>query len=58
MKTILHIITGLEKGGAENVLFKLVKNETKFKHIIISLGGLGHYGKLLKKHGFLGSKIR
>jgi len=53
MKTILHIITGLEKGGAENVLFKLVKNETKFKHIIISLGGLGHYGKLLKKHGFL-----
>ena len=53
MKKILHIITGLEKGGAENVLFKLVKNDTKFKHIIISLGGPGHYGKLLKKQGFL-----
>ena len=34
---ILHIITSLNSGGAENVLFKIVTNDTENEHQVISL---------------------
>ena len=46
---IVHIITGLGDGGAEHVLFKICKYDTKNKHIVISLKGPGKYFSLLKK---------
>ena len=45
---ICHIITGLEDGGAEAVLYRLCKNDLKNQHSVISLSGTGKYGKLLE----------
>ena len=50
-KKILHIITGLGDGGAENTLFKVCKYDTENKHIVISLTNLGKYEFLLKNIG-------
>jgi hypothetical protein len=33
---IIHIITGLGDGGAENILFKICKYDKLNKHIVIS----------------------
>lgn len=46
---ILHIITGLNDGGAENTLFKICKYDKFNKHIVISLTKSAKYSKLLKK---------
>lgn len=53
MGNILHIITGLEVGGAERMLFTLLTNglEGPFRNRVISLMGLGHYGSLLESAG-------
>ena len=50
-KIIIHVITGLNNGGAEGVLFRLCKNDTKYKHVVISLMGEGKYGPMLQKLG-------
>lgn len=44
---ILHIITGLGNGGAENVLFRLVLADKENKHLVISLMDYGIYGEQL-----------
>ncbi len=51
--TITHIITGLERGGAERSLYNLLTNglEGPFKNRVISLMSEGYYGPLLKKKG-------
>lgn len=46
---IIHIITGLEDGGAEGVLYRLVTNDEENKHVVISLMDEGKYGVLLQK---------
>lgn len=48
---ILHIITGLGDGGAENTLFKICKYDKENKHIVISLKAAAKYYWLLKKLG-------
>ena len=48
---ILHIISGLEDGGAEGVLFRLCKNDLRYNHIVVSLTGDGKYGVLLRRLG-------
>jgi glycosyltransferase involved in cell wall biosynthesis len=48
---ILHVITGLNNGGAEGVLYRLCKHEDRSQHIIISMMGEGKYGPLLKYMG-------
>ena len=48
---VIHIITGLGDGGAEHVLFKICKYDTRNKHVVISLKGPGKYCSLLKKIG-------
>ena len=46
---IVHIITGLKDGGAENLLYKICKHDHLNNHIVISLISGGKYFLLLKK---------
>jgi glycosyltransferase involved in cell wall biosynthesis len=49
---ILHIITGLEQGGAEAVLCRLVTAmRAEAEHVVVSLTGLGVYGPRLALQG-------
>ena len=48
---VLHIITGLNNGGAEGVLFRLCKFDMNHQHIVISMMGEGKYGALLTDVG-------
>ncbi len=50
---ICHIITGLERGGAERFLFNFLTAgdlSKKTNNMVISLMSEGYYGPLLKKH--------
>ena len=46
---IVHIITGLGNGGAENTLYKICKYDNLNDHSIISLKSPEKYYLLLKK---------
>lgn len=46
---ILHIITGLDDGGAEAVLYRMCKFDEEYTHTVISLGGQEKYVSMLKK---------
>ncbi|MBE0472108.1 MAG: glycosyltransferase [Methyloprofundus sp.] len=48
---VSHIITGLNNGGAEGVLYRLCKYDSNHKHVVISMMGEGKYGPLLKEAG-------
>ncbi len=48
---ILHVITGLEDGGAESVLFNLCTHAREHTHAVVSLMGPGKYGPLLVAAG-------
>ena len=48
---IFNIITGLNNGGAETVLYRLCVHDTNYKHTVISLMDEGKYGQLLKEAG-------
>ncbi len=48
---VIHIITSLGDGGAENTLYKICKYDVQNKHIVISLKGPGKYFSLLNKLG-------
>jgi glycosyltransferase involved in cell wall biosynthesis len=46
---VLHIITGLDDGGAEAVLFRMCKLDKKYQHVVISLQAKQKYESLLQK---------
>ena len=48
--SVFHIITGLNDGGAEGVLYRLCIFKSGYRHHVISLMGEGKYGPLLLKH--------
>jgi hypothetical protein len=50
---ILHIITDLSQGGAQKLLFKLIKNDTQNSHVVISLMGYGHYKEIFHEMGIV-----
>lgn len=51
MKIVMHVITGLNDGGAESVLYRLcTANNPKMYHVI-SMMGPGKYGPLLEASG-------
>lgn len=49
--TILHIITGLNDGGAEAVLYRLCTADSGQSHHVISLMDRGKYGPMLEAVG-------
>ena len=49
---ILHIITGLNVGGAEKVLQSLLMSQTKELSVVISLTSLGTIGQQLVDNGY------
>lgn len=51
MSHIFHVISGLNDGGAEAVLYRLCTNDNTEKHHVISLMDEGKYGPLLRKAG-------
>ena len=49
---ILHVITGLQAGGAERMLFNLVtRMDSRFTSHVVSLGSEGVYGEKLRSAG-------
>jgi glycosyltransferase involved in cell wall biosynthesis len=51
-RVVLHIITSLSSGGAEQALFRLVANQSEgFKHYVICLRGRDFFTGLLESQG-------
>lgn len=50
-KKVVHIITGLNDGGAEGVLTRLCLHSKGVQHIVISLIDSGKYGPVLQQAG-------
>lgn len=48
---ICHIISGLDDGGAEAVLYRLCRNDNRHRHTVISMRDAGKYGPLLNAAG-------
>jgi glycosyltransferase involved in cell wall biosynthesis len=55
---VLHIITCLDDGGAEAILYNLIRTASDFEHKVISLQGSGKYGSIMEKEGFDVSYLR
>jgi glycosyltransferase involved in cell wall biosynthesis len=51
MHTILHVITGLGRGGAEAMLVKLIGASAGYRHDVLSLTGKGEIGAQLEASG-------
>ncbi|MGP5313376.1 glycosyltransferase family 4 protein [Psychrobacter faecalis] len=48
---IVHITTGLNNGGAEGVLYRLVTHDQDNEHIVVSMMDAGKYGPMLLDKG-------
>jgi len=48
---VVHIISNLNNGGAEGVLYRLCKSDTIQNHIVISMTGEGKYKLMLRNVG-------
>ena len=48
---VLHIITGLNDGGAEALLYRMCKYDKNNSHIVISLMSKQKYGLMLNEVG-------
>jgi glycosyltransferase involved in cell wall biosynthesis len=48
---VLHVITGLNDGGAEAVLYRLCVADTSNSHVVISMMDDGKYGSFFKEIG-------
>ncbi len=46
---VLHIITGLKRGGAETLLYRICQFDEDYEHTVVSLTDAQNYGKLLRE---------
>ncbi|HEV2335441.1 MAG TPA: glycosyltransferase [Stellaceae bacterium] len=55
MLTIVHLITGLETGGAERMLAHLAirTDRARFRPVVVSMTGMGTIGALIEKAGVI-----
>jgi glycosyltransferase involved in cell wall biosynthesis len=53
MLTVLHLITGLETGGAEGMLARLAtgSDRERFRQVVVSMTGLGTLGRAIAEGG-------
>lgn len=53
MKKIVHIITGLNMGGTEKMLYNVVTNsdDNRYEHVVVSMMDKGYYGTRLEEQG-------
>lgn len=53
MITVLHLITGLDTGGTEMMLYKLVERSdpVRFRHVVVSLTDVGSVGQRITALG-------
>ena len=51
--TVMHVISGLNVGGAEQMLYRLVKHHSQLgnKCIVVSLGSSGDFGGQITESG-------
>ncbi len=49
--SVLHVITGLDDGGAEAVLYRLCSTDREHRHHVVSMMDAGKYGPLLEATG-------
>lgn len=52
-KKILHLTSGLDVGGAEQILYQLVSSRSavEYEHCVVSLSNSGFFGSLLERDG-------
>ncbi|MFE8073382.1 glycosyltransferase [Marinobacteraceae bacterium S3BR75-40.1] len=50
-RKVVHVITGLNDGGAEGVLARLCLHSKQAQHVVVSLMDAGKYGPLLAEAG-------
>lgn len=48
---VIHVITGLNDGGAEGVLYRLCTHDSENCHVVVSMMDDGKYGPLLRAAG-------
>jgi len=51
MNSVLHMITGLNDGGAEAVLYRLCTHDDPARHHVVSMMDGGKYGPMLEAEG-------
>lgn len=53
-RTVVHLITGLSKGGAETMLYQVLKyrRNQELSYKVISLGGAHYYGDRMRELGY------
>lgn len=54
MKRVVHLITGLGKGGAETMLYQVLKYKTapELRYKVVSLGAAHYYEDLMRELGY------
>jgi hypothetical protein len=60
VKRVVHIISGLGRGGAEKALTRLVethRGNPDYEHVVISLTDMGRYGDSIKQMGDTGLRL-
>lgn len=50
-KTVLHLISGLQDGGAEGALYRLCLHSPQYRHVVVSMMDGGKYGPMLEAAG-------